>query len=575
MQKDLNLKELKWAIYCRKSSDTEDKQIESLPAQEKELKQLATQLGLRNIVFVYQESQSAFHPGRVFFNDLMEKIRVGEVNAVLVWGANRIARNSKDAGNFIYAIDEGKIKAIKTKGGIYTNTPEDKFALNIEFTVSKKSSDDLSVVVHRGNKYKFFENKEWSGPAKQGFINYTDPITKKRDLKLDKDRFNLIQKAGKKIASGEFTPLEALDWLNNDMGYRTIRQRKQGGGPLSKSTFYRIMGDPFYYGIMEHKVEGEMQSGKHKYKIMFTQDEWNIIQIRLGKKSRSKQKQHDFPFKDVMKCGECDGFVTAEEKWQIICPECKTKFAKTRNREKCTKCDLKIERMRDPTILHYIYYHCTKKVNKSCTQGYLEIGELEKQVDKELQRFEIDPEFKDWAINHISELNDRKADEDQQATERNTTNYENLKSRLRRMTKHRFSEAYEESTAEEKEIYEEELDLLKNQIESVKDAMQVSDQEQYDWIELSRKTFEFACYSRYWFQKGDLKTRTQILQLLGQNLKLYNKEVLVDEDNLWWLVEKGKKEMAKLDIRLEPTKKAGQSVFNELFNPAIPTLLRN
>lgn len=143
------------------------------------------------------------------------------------------------------------------------------------------------------------------------------------------------------------------------------------------------------------------------------------------------------------------------------------------------------------------------------------------------------------------------------------------------MTKHRFSEVYEESTAEEKEIYEEELDLLKNQIESVKDSMQVSDQKQYNWLELSRKTFEFACYARYWFHKGDIKTRTQILQLLGQNLKLYNKKVLVDQDNLWWLVEKGKKEVQKLDIRVEPTKKAGQSVFNELFDPAIPTMLRD
>ncbi|MBT4124533.1 MAG: recombinase family protein [Candidatus Pacebacteria bacterium] len=575
MNQNIDLKKLKWIIYCRKSSDTEDKQIESLPAQEKELKEIAKKEGYRNIVAVYSESHSAFHPGRPKFNEMIQKLYSGEADAVLVWAGNRIARNSKDAGDFIYAMDQNKVLAVKTMGGLYLNTPDYKFALSIDFTVSKKSSDDLSVAVHRGNKQKFHENKEWGGPAKQGFINFTHPRTKKRDIKIDKERFSLIQQASKKIANGKLTPLEALDWLNEDMGYRTVRLRKQGGGPMSKSTFYKTLADPFYYGVMSRKIEGVVQETQHKYQKMLTKDEWDIIQIRLGKKSRARQKAHDFPFKEVMNCGECDGFVTAEEKWQIICPDCKKKFAKTKTRDNCPSCNLKIERMEDPTILHYTYYHCTKKVNKNCTQGYLEIGELEKQIDKELQKFEIDPDFKDWAIKHISELNDQETKQDHQATKRNTGNYENLKSRLRRMTKHRFSDSYEESSQEEKEVYEEELESLKAQIEGVKENMEVVDQKQYDWIELSRKTFEFACYSRYWFKHGDVKRKTQILQLLGTNLKLYNKKVLVDEDNLWWIIEKAKKEMEAIGISVEPTKKAGSSGLFTCFDPAIPILLRD
>jgi len=575
MQNDINLQELKWLVYCRKSSDSEDKQIESLPAQKKDMTEIAKYLGLKHIVKLYLESHSAFHPGRPGFNDMMQKLESGEANAVLVWAGNRISRNAKDSGDFIYAMDQGKIKAVKTKGGIYFNTPEDKFALNIDFTVSKKSSDDLGVAVHRGNRQKFFENKEWSGPAKQGFINFTDPIKKNRDVMVDENRFNLLQQAGKKIASGELTPLESLDWLNHDMGYRTLPQRKQGGGPLSETTFYNFLSDPFYYGVMKHKVDGVMQEGDHKYPKMFTHDEWSVIQIRLGKKSRSKQKKHDFPFKGVMTCGECNGFVTAEEKWQIICPECKTKFAKTNNRDACTNCGLRIDLMKNPTILNYVYYHCTKKVSKNCTQGYLEKGVLEQQVDQELQRFEIDPDFKDWAINHLGELNDQESQQDELATKRNTDNYESLKSKLRRMTAHRFTDNFDQSSTEEKEAYEAELETLKAEIEAVKGSMQDTDEKQYDWLELSRKTFEFACYARYWFEKGDVKTKSQILQLLGQNLKLHNKKVLVDEDNLWWLIEKTKEETDLLEISLEPTKMAGLSDINAYLDPAIPTLLRD
>ncbi len=575
MQNNINLQDLRWVIYCRKSSDSEDKQIESLPAQKKELQAIAQREGYKHIEDIYLESHSAFHPGRPDFSKLMQKMYDNKADAVLVWAGNRIARNPIDAGSFIYAMDQGKIKAVRTKGGLFFNTPEDKFSLNIDFTVSKKSSDDLSVAVHRGNRQKFSENREWSGPAKQGFLNFTDSFTKKRDIKKDEDRFQLLQQAGRKIASGELTPLESLSWLNNDMGYRTMRLRNSVGGPLAQTTFYNFLSDSFYYGLMRHKVEGNYEEIEHKYEKMFTKNEWDLIQIRLGKKSRSKQKKYDFPFKGLMTCGECGGFVTAEEKWQVICPDCKTKFAKTSKRVRCINCGLKIDEMKNPTILNYVYYHCTKKINKNCTQGYLEKGILEQQIDHELQRFEIDPDFKDWAIQHLGELNDQEVQQDELATKRNTSNYESLKSKLRRMTSHRFSDQYEDSTSEEKEAYETELSLLKAEIEAVKRTIQTTDEQQFDWIELSRKTFEFACYARYWFEKGDAKTKSQILQLLGQNLKLFNKKVLMDEDNIWWIIEKAKKEAKSIGVSLEPKKTAGLSDINAYLDPAIPILLRS
>lgn len=48
------------------------------------------------------------------------------------------------------------------------------------------------------------------------------------------------------------------------------------------------------------------------------------------------------------------------------------------------------------------------------------------------------------------------------------------------------------------------------------------------WIELSEKTFNFACYARYWFANGDTQTKREILAGLGSNLTLINKTVRVD-----------------------------------------------
>jgi len=72
-----------------------------------------------------------------------------------------------------------------------------------------------------------------------------------------------------------------------------------------------------------------------------------------------------------MRCGECGAMVTGDEKNQIICSKCKHKFS-SNNKDECPKCKTAIEKMKNPTILHYIYYHCTKRKNPDCSQGSIE-----------------------------------------------------------------------------------------------------------------------------------------------------------------------------------------------------------
>ena len=59
---------------------------------------------------------------------------------------------------------------IDTPGKQYLNTPDDKFYLSLEFSMAKKSSDDLSVVVKRGIRQKY-ERGEYPNFAPIGYIN--------------------------------------------------------------------------------------------------------------------------------------------------------------------------------------------------------------------------------------------------------------------------------------------------------------------------------------------------------------------------------------------------------------------
>jgi len=66
----------KYILYARKSSESEDRQMASIDSQIEELTKLAEDNDLQ-IVEVMHESKSAKEPGRIVFNEMIEKIKKG------------------------------------------------------------------------------------------------------------------------------------------------------------------------------------------------------------------------------------------------------------------------------------------------------------------------------------------------------------------------------------------------------------------------------------------------------------------------------------------------------------------
>lgn len=381
----------RYIIYCRKSSDSEDKQIASLPDQVKVMTGFAVKHNL-NVITVLQEHRSAFKTGRPVFNQMLKMLESGEADAVLAWDPSRIARNSQDGGRFIYMMDELLIKEFRTPQKFFLNTGDDKMMLNVEFTMTKKYSDDLSVNVLRGNRRKFFEAQEWGGVAKPGYLNYTDPLSKENHIMVDEERFPLLQKAGRMIISGELTPMEALNKLNNEWHYKTRRSKKRGGKPMSQSAFYQFLSDTFYKGVMKRKIEKVLSYSPTDTTPMFTKDEFDLLQARIGKHAQQPYVSTKvFAYRGILRCGQCEGKLGVDEKWQVICTNCKLKFNKGKEVSACPQCHTEIEDMKNAKILHYLFYYCIKhrKHRESCSQGSVEVKKLEEQINAQLIFYKI------------------------------------------------------------------------------------------------------------------------------------------------------------------------------------------
>lgn len=540
---------MKYFIYCRKSSESEDKQILSLPAQIRELKDYAIKNDL-HVIGVISESQSAFKIGRDGFNQMLQRIYKGEASGILCWQANRVSRNAVDAGQVIYALDQKQLLEIKTPERTYCNTSSDKFMLNLELGIAKKDSDEKSENVKRGNREKFFNQKEWIGLAKTGYLNYIEPFTKVKSIVIDKERLPLLQRAVRLLLTGAYTPMEVLNKFNNEWGFRTRKTKKMGAKPMCPSGFYKFLSDPYYYGLMV-RSEGEVW-GHHQ--TIMTKAEYDRIQIMLGRHGRHSFTKHEFPYRGVLRCGGCGAAITSEHKWQIICPECKTKFNRGQTTIQCPKCKVFVDQMKNYKLLHYVYFHCTKRAHPDCTERSITIEKLEEQIDNELRRFEVSEEFKNWAIAHLNELNDKEVDDRENVRTNYKDQYDDCVKKLDNLFKMKISPQNVNGDVIGEDQYIQERKTLLAEKEDLLAKVNDTNKRMNDWYDLTEKTFNFACYARYWFAHGDLKTKTSILATLGSNLILKDKKLLIDGHKPFFLIEKCLSSLKVEVPEFEPTK---------------------
>lgn len=341
---------------------------------------------------------------------MLNRIDNGEANAILTWHPNRLARNMSEGGRIIDLIDEGKLLEIRTPSRTYRNTPEDKFMLSLEFSLSKKDSDDKSVVVKRGLEKKLRDG--WRpGEAPVGYLN--DRLTESgyRRIYTDKERLPFVVKIFELFKDG-ISVKEIHASAKDEWRFRTRQRKRIGGKPLSISMIYAILNNPFYISKFEYPLgSGNWYKGKHEKAV--SEELFDEVQIKLGHRSKYKLLHHEYAYTSLMRCGYCNSGIVGEEKNQIICSSCKCKFSVTKkNKDTCANCGTRIENMAKPTILHYVYYRCgrKKKIAPACSQKGLEVRKLEKLIDQKLSEIDISPLFMNWALRQIRKMDESEKD---------------------------------------------------------------------------------------------------------------------------------------------------------------------
>lgn len=347
-------------IYARKSSESEERQALSIPAQLEELKALATRRGLE-VSRVFEESCSAKTPGRPVWKEVMGRVRKGEISGVLCWKLDRLARNPVDGGEIMWELGDGKLGEIVTPGRTFTGTSDDKLLMSIEFGMATKYVDDLSENVKRGNRKKL-EAGWLPGRAPIGYLN--DKLEK--TVIRDPERFDLVRKMWELLLTRRMSPIEIQRVASEEWGLVTPKRKNSGGKPLSMSAVYKLFHNIFYTGFIMR--DGELYEGAHE--PMITKGEFDRAQNLIEAPSPAPHK-HSFYYTGLMTCGECGASITAE-------------FKKNRHGTK------------------YIYYHCTHgKPGVPCRQRSIQEHELELQIGAYLDDITLPADYHPFVLKHL------------------------------------------------------------------------------------------------------------------------------------------------------------------------------
>jgi site-specific DNA recombinase len=472
---------MRYFIYCRKSTEADDRQVASIESQ---LTTLQRTFGGRpeiEIADIYEESFSAKAPGRLQFAAMMDRIERGDAQGIVAWAPDRLARNSIDGGRLIYMLDCGVLHDLKFATYTFENNSQGKFMLQIMFGQSKYYSDALSDNIKRGNRTKI--EKGWRpNQTPLGYLN--DAATK--TIITDPVHFPLIRKMFDLMLSGAYTPRQIALTARDEWGFRTPQRRKIGGTPLAMSSIYKILSNPFYAGLIDW--DGHIYPGKHEPVV--TIDEFDQVRSLLNRGGPRKPQRYTFAFTGMIRCGACGLSVTAEHK---------------RNRYGH----------------RYVYYHCSRsRLAPRCTEPCIERRELEKQIVTFLRSLIVHTDLGVWVGDQMK-LTAAKFRREEIARRRSLEmSLEDIQTQLRELTGLRIRRLLTDAdfVSTRGTLQKEEV-RLRGKVAEINTGP--------DTFEPFTDIILFGNKAANWFARGHDESKRMILQSAASNLFLKGKKVSI------------------------------------------------
>ena len=459
---------MKYIIYARKSTESEDRQIQSIGDQIDYLTKLAKDRGL-DIVEIFSESKSAKAPGRPVFEEMLKFIESEKADGLLVWKLDRIARNPLDAGRVQWMLQQNTIKEIVTSDG--DHHPEDNAIVFALLTgMANQYVRDLSNNVKRGIKSKL-EKGIWPNYAPIGYKNRNEKIS------IDTKKAHFVKRAFELYAVGNISLKDLASKLHEE-GFRS-----RGGNKYHKSKLNDILKNTFYYGVMH--MHEEYYLGKHE--PLINKELFDRVQVIMSGKGKTKRQTHDFAYRGFLKCEECGCALTATTK------------------------------------KGFIYYYCTNgKGNCEQHKKYLREEKIEKLLASTFDCLQFNEEYVE-----IMYLADKEKMDSVRSYKQNALDSLSNELKLVATKQSRLLEAYCSSTVQKDTYTQKEREYHKQEIDLKAQLLKIQKQldNEAETLEQLKNIFLTASRAKKEFLACDQVKKKEKLEILLWNATIKNEKI--------------------------------------------------
>ncbi|MCA1853423.1 MAG: recombinase family protein [Beggiatoa sp.] len=289
------------AIYCRISDDREGRRA-GVRRQQEDCEALAK--GKRwKIAGVYVDNDASAWSGkaRPQYRRMLDDIKVGLIDGVVVWHQDRLVRHPKELEEFFEICDAAAVREMATvTGDIDLGTDDGRFHARILGAVARKESDDKSRRIRRKMEELAKEGRGKGGGTRPFGFN-EDRIT------INKPEAKLIKEAAARVLAGETIRGICREWTAK-------RVPTVSGGAWNPSVVKRILIAPRTAGLREH---GGVIVAEAEWPQILKREQHERLNILLGDPRRRKNgggSARTYLLTGYIFCALCDAKLIARPK---------------------------------------------------------------------------------------------------------------------------------------------------------------------------------------------------------------------------------------------------------------------
>lgn len=284
-------------IYIRVSTEEQANEGYSISAQRERLKAFCLAQNWNDYKFYVDEGISGRDTKRPQLKKMMEDIRAGHINVLLVYRLDRLTRSVRDLHRILDELEKYSCTFRSATEFYDTSTAMGKMFITIIAAIAEWESANLGERVTMGQVEKARQG-EWAAQPPYGF--YKDENHK---LQIHEEEIKAVKIMVKRIREG-------MSFRQLALYMDSTRYKPKRGYKWHIRTLLNLMHNPALYGAMYWK--GQVYENTHQG--IMTKEEYDQLQKIISSRQNYKSRNvtSHFVYQTKLVCPDCGNRCTSE-----------------------------------------------------------------------------------------------------------------------------------------------------------------------------------------------------------------------------------------------------------------------